>query len=323
MPCTRPTQAWKSRFLKENGKHLVSFSDVGYSDNYDPISLPCGVCDSCRLSRARSWAIRCMHEAKKSKKSCFITLTFSDVGLLKRYSEDGVNPYTLHLPDFQKFMKRLRSFFSDNYDVNGIRFFHCAEYGSKLGRPHYHALLYNVDFPDKEFFKFSGGNKLYVSTILSHLWPYGYSTVGSVSYESAAYCARYCLKKVNGKLAAQHYELIDCDMESGEVRSVIDRKPEYCTMSRRGGIGKSWFESFSSDVYPSDQIVVPDMGIFKPPRYYDSLYEVANPEGFATVKAKRLDYFKNLTDFSEMHPCRLAVKAKVVKARLDLYKRSL
>jgi len=90
--------------------------------------------------------------------------------------------------------------------ARGYVFFHCGEYGSKTGRPHYHACIFKYDFPDKVFYTERNGYKLFTSQILQDLWtdpsdglPYGYCSVGSLTFESAAYVARYILKKVNGK----------------------------------------------------------------------------------------------------------------------------
>ena len=114
--------------------------------------------------------------------NCFITLTYSN----QHIPADG----SLDVRVFQKFMKRLRKRFGD-----GIRFYHCGEYGSLLGRPHYHACLFNFDFPDKYLWKENNGQKLYRSPSLEELWPYGYSSIGTVTFESAAYVARYILKR--------------------------------------------------------------------------------------------------------------------------------
>ena len=167
-----------------------------------PEKLPCGQCVGCRLERSRQWAIRCMHEAQMHEDNCFITLTFNPESL-----DDRSNPWSLDVRDFQLFMKRLRK----KYGA-GIRFYHCGEYGELNKRPHYHACIFGFDFPDKRLWKVTNsGHRLYISESLDELWPFGFCTIGNVTFESAAYVARYIMKKVNGDAAADHYEWIDED----------------------------------------------------------------------------------------------------------------
>ena len=201
--------------------------------------------------------------------SCFITLTFSPEELEKRQ-----NPSSLDVSEFQRFMKRLRKKYG-----RGVRFFHCGEYGEQNKRPHYHALLFGVDFSDRVLWSQRQGVKLYVSDNLSKLWPYGFSTIGDVTFESAAYVARYVMKKMRGEASADHYSNW-IDPITGEVTEV---KPEYATMSRKPGIGKTWFDKFKSDVFPNDYCVVRGHEI-KPPRYYETLL---SEEELQDLKAKR------------------------------------
>jgi hypothetical protein len=204
-----------------------------------------------------------MHE-----QNCFITLTFSPEELAKRE-----NPQSLDVGEFQRFMKRLRK----KYGA-GVRFFHCGEYGEQNKRPHYHALLFGVDFSDRQLFSQRDGVKLYVSDSLSKLWPYGFSTIGDVTFESAAYCARYVMKKIRGEAASEHY--MWTDMSTGEVTQV---KPEYATMSRKPGIGKTWFDKYKKDVFPNDYCVIRGHEV-RPPRYYETLL---SEEELIELKAKR------------------------------------
>lgn len=204
-----------------------------------------------------------MHE-----NSCFITLTFSPEELNKRG-----NPDSLDVRDFQLFMKRLRKKHSHK-----IRFFHCGEYGEKNQRPHYHALIYNHDFPDRKLFKERKNIKLYTSKELEELWPYGFSTIGDVTFQSAAYVARYIMKKQKGDKAEEHYTNIDST--TGEVTTI---EPEYCTMSRKPGIGYDWFQKYKTDVYPRDVCIINNHEV-KPPRYYDTLL---TQEELDEVKKKR------------------------------------
>ncbi len=210
-----------------------------------------------------------MHEASLHTLNCFITLTYSDVFL----PPGG----TLVRSDFQKFMKRLRKRYSDVR----IRFYQCGEYGEVNGRPHFHALLFGFDFPDKYPWSDRKGYPVWRSASLEALWPFGQSEVGSCTFESAAYVARYITKKVTGAGAADYYRSVDSD--SGEI---FDRIPEYTTMSRRPGIGRVWIDRFMDDVYPSDEVIVRGKRC-KPPRYYDVQFEALRPDSAEAVFAKR------------------------------------
>jgi len=134
-------------------------------------------------------------------------------------------------------------------------------------------------------YKEHNGEKYYRSQQLEDIWDKGHSIIGELSFESAAYVARYITKKFMGPGSERFYEVID--ENTGEVYSL---KPEYVTMSRRPGIGKIWFDKFKADVFPDDFIVVDRKGAkvkMRPPKYFDSLYDLADAEGFASVKARR------------------------------------
>ena len=252
-----------------------------------PVEFACGQCIGCRLERSRQWAIRCVHEASLYEDNCFITLTYDNEHL----------PFdrSLCLDHFQKFMKRLRFKFKPRV----IRFFHCGEYGENLGRPHYHACLFNFDFEDKKLFREKYGVRLYVSEILQELWPFGFSTVGNVTFESAAYVARYVTKKITGDFAEAHYEGL---------------KPEYVTMSRRPGIGTDWFKKFKSDVFPSDEVILRGKKL-RAPKFYDRLFEVEDQSGFACIKAQRIAKGVDRADDNTYD--RLRVKEVCAKAKLS------
>ena len=83
-------------------------------------------------------------------------------------------------------------------------------------------------------------------------------------------------------------------------------------MSRRPGIGKPWLDKFSSDVYPSDFVVLRGVKM-KPPSYYDKIYEVDNPLNMSTLKEQRQ---KNAKKFAfDNTPERLEVRHKVQIAK--------
>lgn len=302
MPCYHPLEGWRSRERNpKTGKRGVVFSASGaYLDQ--PVVVPCGKCIGCRLERSRQWAMRCVHEASRFERNSFITLT---------YDNDHLPPNgTLVLDDFQRFMKRLRKRFGD-----GIRFFHCGEYGAKGGRPHYHACLFNFEFVDRVPWQEKGGITLYRSEALEELWPDGFSTVGDVTFESAAYVARYIMKKVTGDKAYLHYGKFDDRW--GEI--LAERKPEYCTMSRRPGLGREWLEAFMGDVYPHDFVEMRGKKM-KPPKYYDSIFEIDNPEEFRKIKASRSA--AGLARADDSTPARLAVREEAKQLQINKLIRS-
>lgn len=285
--------------MRDGSVKFVSRSKRGVEGD---LSLPCGQCVGCRLERSRQWAMRCVHESTLHENNAFITLTYADEHLPQSRS--------LVYEHYQKFMKRIRK-------RTGVKmsFYVGGEYGEQEGeRPHFHACLFGFDFPDKVYFKKSEMGILYTSKLLESLWPFGHSSTGAVTFESAAYIARYCMKKVNGDLAKKHYEYVD---EFGEIH---DRLPEFNHMSLKPAIGKRWLEKFRTDVYPRDYVVLRGVKT-KPPKYYDRLFKEEDPGTFSELVAQReADAELLLSDNSY---ARLAVKETVVQARVSLLKRSL
>jgi len=204
-------------------------------------------------------------------------------------------------------MKRLRKQFTNTK----IRFFHCGEYGEKLNRPHHHACLFGVDFKEdrKTWKKITNNNlqknfSLYRSQLLEKIWPYGYSTIGEVTFESAAYVARYITKKITGEKAEQHYQ---------------GREPEYITMSRKPGIARLWWNKYKKDVLTQDAVISRNNLITRPGKYYDNLYHQENPKDMERIKRLRI----RKIDPKEITPERLAVKEKIKLFKFKKLKRKL
>jgi len=275
------------------------------------LKLPCGRCVGCLDRRAQEWSVRCMHEASLWSRNCVITLTYDDAHL-PSYG-------ALHYKHFQLFFKRLRKKFSGFDQVDGdfpIRFYMCGEYGSKLGRPHYHACIFNFDFLEKTFFfKSPSGALIYRSAALELLWPFGHSSVGELTHGSASYIARYVGKKQFGTFAEDYY--VKLNPMTGEL---VDIPPEYNKMSLKPGIGRLWYDRFKSEVYPVDQVIIKGRPC-KPPRYYDKLFKSEDASAFDAVAISRIR--RAQLRASESTPERLAVRETVHKARLNQLPRSL
>lgn len=247
----------------------------------DFIEIPCGHCIGCRLKYSSDWATRCMLELNYHDKASFITLTYDDEHLPipnQIINTDGVvsdSPiHPLVKRDLQLFFKRLRKTFSEDK----IRYFACGEYGSTSMRPHYHIILYGVDFSDdRKIFKTSkNGDFYYTSETLSTLWKNGFHLITDVTYDTCAYTARYVTKKLNGPAA--------------DVYTYFNFPREFSVMSRRPGIGRQYYDDHSTDIYRNQEIFIStEKGGKKllPPRYYDKLYDIDYPEKMSEIKEKR------------------------------------
>jgi len=248
--------------------------------------------------------MRCVNEASLYDSNCFLTLTYNDDALvnLPRFvdTETGEITASLNKRDVVLFLKRLRKRFG-----SGIRFFQCGEYGSLFSRPHHHVLVFNFDFPDKFDAVKSKGVVLYRSYALEELWPYGFSRIGELTFDSAAYVARYIMKKITGDKAAEYY--------GGLL-------PEYITMSRRPGIARRWIETFLFDVYPQDVVISRELKL-RPPRYYDSIYDSLYPDSFAEIKEARL--MRSVAKKQDNSLSRRMIKEEVLRMNLKFKRRSI
>lgn len=252
------------------------------------VEIPCGKCLQCRLEYSRQWANRCMLESLSHEKNCFITLTYNDMNIPKTDKEypnsiTGEMQFnkTLKKEDFQLFMKRFRKELSKSGIQ--IRFFACGEYGSQTLRPHYHAIIFGW-FPDENDLTLVEtselGYPLYSSKTLEKVWPYGFNIVANMTWETCAYVARYCTKKVN--LNNDFYD--DNGIEK-----------EFILMSKRPGIGLEWFNAHS-ECYAGNlnEYLKTDFGSRKIShnKYFDSKLEELDPAAYRSLKETRR-YFQD------------------------------
>lgn len=199
---------------------------------------PCGQCLFCRINQRREWVSRLLLETACHESNQFITLTYNENNLptqvipgrpttaaLNRHPSIASQPGTLSKTDLQRFFKRLRK-------IGAFRYYAVGEYGEKLGRPHYHALLFGSDFTDEE---------------LSAAWKHGHVHQGDVTAASITYCVEYLIKYRSKK-----DELLD-----------LRREPEFGVMSRNPGIGTFSIGEIrkaimSSPPLPNGTLLIPD-----------------------------------------------------------------
>ena len=241
--------------------------DYNHPDKVGEFKVPCGQCIGCRLEKSRQWAMRCVSELQMHAQACFLTLTYDNEHL----PENG----SVSKADFKRWIKNFRESVR-RATGSVIRFFGCGEYGSKFKRPHYHLIVFGYCPKDLQFLKITrNGDILYTSPFLQKKWPYGFHTIGEVTFDSCAYVARYCTKKYMGKHPEKYY---------GEL------EPEFVHMSRRNGIGYEWFKKFHKDVYPNDVFIFKGKK-FRPPIYFDTLLKKLDLEEYHEVKLEREEKF--------------------------------
>ena len=246
----------------------------------------------CRIAYSRDWAVRAVHEAQMHEQNCFVTLTYAP----KHRPGDG----SLEKFAGTRFMKSLR------YHTKAkLSYMFVGEYGAggPGHHPHYHALVFGWDDDEKEKWQTRGGSTIYVSDVLKKAWPEGFSSLGEVTFQSAAYVARYVTKKQTGKKASAYYGGLT---------------PEFMRMSLKPAIGKRWLEAFYKDVYPHDYVVMNGKK-FPPPEQYDKWLEEIDPDLHSDVMAARREDERDPMDWTTREE--LACVEENVKARLRLQQR--
>lgn len=227
---------------------FLKVSDASGDLHYDPlkdrrkitkfIEIPCGQCIGCKLQRSRVWADRIMCEALEHSGNYMLTLTYDNKNLpmadIVLDSGEVLQLPTLFKSDFQKFMKRLRK----RFEPHKIRFYGIGEYGPKNGRPHFHIIVFGLPEQELDFeilkYNQNGSTRypLFRSDTLDELWPYGFILGQQLTWECAAYCARYVTDKV---------------LDNKEQYENLGLAEEFSLMSRRPGIGANYCTSFAQD----------------------------------------------------------------------------
>jgi len=292
MACYKPFEAYRA----SNGG-IAFDSKNGYADQ--PIKVPCRRCIGCRIDYSRSWAARCLHEAKLHTASCVVTLTYDDA----RLPPNG----SLRKRDVQLFIKRLRKQLSPGK----VSYLYCGEYGEQFQRPHYHIILFGYWPEDTRPWRKKGTVQYFRSPTLEKLWAQGNVELGHLTYTAAAYVAGYVFKKVYGDYAAEHY--IRLDQDTGEIVPV---QPEFINMSTRPAIGKRWFDRYQDDYFPSDFIVVEGHKSAVPP-YYFKLLKKREEQLAQQIKKSRRKKTINRVYIANQKPDRLASRETVAKAKTN------
>ena len=191
-----------------------------------PTLIPCGKCPTCKARRVSAWSFRLMQELKRSISAKFITLKYNDTNL--PITRNGY--HTLSRRDLTLFFKKLRKQRTKAENRSyPIRYFAAGEYGGKIGRPHYHVILFNAT-PAQIAEAWTVRRNVYTTVKYKRKQAHGRSdrkvkseqkfSIGHVHYGSdkgvteaaAGYTLKYILKP------KQNYKFYDDDSESEFVR---------------------------------------------------------------------------------------------------------
>lgn len=244
----------------------------------DRITVPCSKCAACLQSKRLDWSFRLSEELKTASSAYFLTLTYSDENLY--YNENQIA--SVNKKDVQDFFKRLR-----HKTKNKIKYYVVAEYGTNTHRPHYHAIIFNID-----------PNKFLAQNYINVAWQKGGIYIGSVSLASINYVTKYCINKE-------------------DIPENADKT--FSLMSKRPAIGKNYLDrnyEFHDDL--RHFYVVNESG-FKQrlPRYYkEKLYSKESIEVHSTYYQKK---YEEITDYEldfqkkEQYQKRIEQKSKSLK----------
>lgn len=304
MPCYSPFTVGYARAVNPTGKKSLCFRQKDSDPELASFKVPCGRCIGCRLEYAKQWAVRCVHEATMHERNCFITLTYAPEHLLSD---------SLQHSDFQTFMRRLRKVYGKSIGV-----FMCGEYGEQFGRPHFHACLFGVDFSEtndrygapinpRTYYRVNAqGDKIYQSSELDKIWQFGKTEIGSLTFESAGYCARYITKKLNKEDPKYEHKI-----------------QEYAKMSSRHAIGKKWIEKYYLDVFNYGELIIRGGIKTTIPRYYKKWIEKHHPDLYLNYKFKNWGFDETPEYKLDNTKERLKVKRIVQTAKIQQLKRPL
>lgn len=269
--CTNLIRGWRSRERNpQTGRRGIVYAfRKGLQDR--PETVPCGQCMECRLKASRETALRCVHEASlHGQQNCVITLTYATENLP---SFGSIEP-----SHAVKFIKDLRA--REQYAAKkegrlarGFKTYGCAEYGEKRGRPHYHIILFGWTFEDQIEERHQPG--YYTSDILTTVWARGQTQIMDLTFESAAYVARYITKKLTGPRKEEYG----------------NKLPEQTVCVTQKGLGKEWYKEWKEDIYNGDRVYRSTrdgrrIGM-APPKYYDRRYEIENQDQYEKIKEQR------------------------------------
>lgn len=148
------------------------------------VLVPCGKCLACLAQQQSQWSFRIEQEVLYGDHpfALFVTFTYDNEHLPEdlSVSKTEVQKY---LHDLRQNLHRRYFDGADKETVPSVRYYFCAEYGSKRGRPHYHAILMF--------------NKSVDWRIIQSSWSKGIVDIREFNSARAGYVAKYSVKQLD------------------------------------------------------------------------------------------------------------------------------
>ncbi|AXH77080.1 MAG: replication initiator protein [Microviridae sp.] len=232
---------------------------------------PCGKCVFCRKRRAAGWSFRLQQELINADTAWFVTYTYDNENI--EFSQN--NMPTLVKKHFQLYMKKLRH----DAKKTGIKYYAVGEYGTKSWRPHYHAILINVELEHviglaNAVFALNNKELALNGTyeFTNENWDKGHMTVGRVNKKTIKYVLKYITKATRVPVHANDY-----------------RQKEFSLMSK--GLGKRYIDYnkkwHKKDIFNRVYLQDGEHKISMPRYYKDKIYTKLQRQSIGLVSEER------------------------------------
>ena len=345
MPCVRPKDAYQ-HYLGGQLKFKLPKSEkkaAEFLKTHNPVQVRCGECADCLQREANDWSVRQYLEAMTSENNFGINLFITQT-----YDEENIPSFGFYqYQDMQLFQKRLRSrqaYYARKMglpkEATKYRFLTVPEYGAHTYRPHYHTNFFDLWIPDltydgekKDILELEGrGQKAHKfrSKMLEVIWGKGHIDIQAFGIGTAKYLARHNIKQTGGStrkhIRQRYYRIREESRKKNKELTGIDLPVDWDTgeimpeqipvprvfASSRPGIGRTAYENWKTDFFPSDFFVIDGKKI-PVPKYFQKILKQEDIDLYYQVMEARQKNRKELT------PEQLEAREKAILKRLEVF----
>lgn len=243
------------------------------------VPIPCGRCKGCIVDRITLWTQRLTYEYITNRCS-FVTFTYDDYHL--PYNDGSVYP-TARIKDLSNYFDSLhhliryyasKGSYNAEYCNSNFKYFAVSEYGekSRVRRPHYHALIFGLDF-------------LRCEKLIKHTWKYGYCDVGAIQKGGIRYVLKYLHKQY--------------DRESN-LNTFFDYGCELPSMRCSPGLGKNYFLSQVDNINKYGCMKIGSRFVPVPSYWKNKLFNYCDKNVY-NVFLHQKQQIKQINDFAVSH----------------------